>query len=145
MTTESSVYFLQAAEEGLIKIGFTTGRPSWRMTHIQTKERQKLTLLASMRGTREDEEALHARFANSRVRGEWFEPTDELVAFCLSMAASGNAIPAEELPSITPLKIPAKLRSDLYQIAEKNGRGLSAQILFVLERSVQKELASSRK
>lgn len=78
-TVESSVYFI-ADEDGYIKIG-TARSVASRMASLQTASRQTLRLVASIPGDQSDEFALHARFETDRVRGEWFRPGSELMAF----------------------------------------------------------------
>jgi hypothetical protein len=73
------VYFIQAREGGPIKIGWTydTGK---RLIGLQCGSPQALVLLASESGARSDEQALHLRFSESRIYGEWFSETPELLA-----------------------------------------------------------------
>jgi Meiotically Up-regulated Gene 113 (MUG113) protein len=73
------VYFIQA-ESGPIKIGFTTD-VRMRLAALQTATAEELTLVGIMPGDEKDEAALHARFASSRIRGEWFRPDEEIRAF----------------------------------------------------------------
>lgn len=71
--------YVIADESGLAKIG--RGADPWeRLKNMQTATPQKLALLALIEGGAEVEQTLHARFASSRVRGEWFRLTPELEA-----------------------------------------------------------------
>jgi hypothetical protein len=67
-----------------LKIGWTTGNPKSRLDALQTGNAQKLGLAAMWDGTRDEERALHRRFAQWRIQGEWFLPSDELVEFVKS-------------------------------------------------------------
>ena len=70
------VYFVRD-ESGPIKIGHYTGELSVfraRLTSMQTGNARKLTCLATLAGTKSDEGALHRKFRQYRIRGEWFEP-----------------------------------------------------------------------
>jgi hypothetical protein len=69
---KGKVYF--ARQDGLIKIGFSQN-PWARMKEIGNPE-----LLATFDGCYADEKDLHGRFSKSRVRGEWFEPSPDLLA-----------------------------------------------------------------
>ncbi len=71
---KSVIYFAQR-EDGCIKIGFTSdvGR---RMRELSMPE-----LLATMPGDKKTEQALHARFAEGNVGGEWFSPSAGLREF----------------------------------------------------------------
>ncbi len=76
------IYFVQAALIGRIKIGYCRrGGLDKRIATLQTASPVPLTLLATVSGTREREAALHARFAECRAHGEWFDPALRLVSF----------------------------------------------------------------
>lgn len=86
-----SVYFLQEAPSGPIKIGFTLKDIRERLISIQTHNSRELNLLGSISpASKLDERDWHIRFANARCRGEWFWPVAELLA-----AISAEAAPAE--------------------------------------------------
>lgn len=77
---ESFVYFIRSGEHGLIKIGRALDVEA-RLRSLQTGSGEVLRLLLAIPpgGPREDE--LHARFAEHRRHGEWFDPAPELLAF----------------------------------------------------------------
>lgn len=70
-------YFIQAVEGGPIKIG-QSANPMRRRTNLQIGYPSVLRILAV---TREAESLIHERFNSLRLRGEWFQPHPELVAF----------------------------------------------------------------
>lgn len=74
------IYFIRAIESGKVKIGFSTQRQK-RFSAIMTECPEPVELLVTMRGTIEDEHALHIRFALHRHIGEWFRPAPELLAY----------------------------------------------------------------
>ncbi|HEY1956720.1 MAG TPA: GIY-YIG nuclease family protein [Polyangiaceae bacterium] len=77
---EDYVYFLQEGVDGPIKIGH--GRcPDRRLRGCQSGNPRELRLLGYRPGYRRDERTLHLRFKRLRIRGEWFQPADELLAF----------------------------------------------------------------
>lgn len=78
---EGCVYFIRSEKTHAIKIGFTAGKIEDRLSALQTAHPYKLQVLATSRGNREYEKALHARFAQIRLEGEWFEPHPDLLAF----------------------------------------------------------------
>lgn len=80
LTRMSTIYFVQAGDGGLIKIGIADNVVR-RMTTIQSMCPQRLRLLATMPGSMQDEEALHNRFLQDRLHGEWFTPSPELMDF----------------------------------------------------------------
>lgn len=65
------IYFLQRAN-GDVKIGVTVNYPQ-RIYTLQ-KTHGQLVLLGWHDGLRDVEQALHKRFRDIRVRGEWFKP-----------------------------------------------------------------------
>lgn len=82
------VYFIEALPGGFIKIGWSV-QPLRRMSEnlAFVPPDVKLRLLAIMPGDGDDELALHRRFAHLRVRGEWFEPGDDLLLYIRACAA----------------------------------------------------------
>lgn len=81
---EDLVYFLQSVRGGPIKIGHTT-RLQERMMQFQVGSFEQLVLLACTPGGVILERQLHSRFAKSRIRGEWFENTEELLGLIASI------------------------------------------------------------
>lgn len=79
------VYFI-ADEDGYIKIGYARDVSS-RLRSLQTASRQALRVVASTSGTVSDEKALHAKFADAHVRGEWFRATSDLMAYINEVAS----------------------------------------------------------
>jgi hypothetical protein len=75
----SSIYFLQAENGGPVKIG-RSRFPEQRLAWFQTAHAERLVLRAVVAGEPSFERELHRRFADSRMLGEWFEPTLELEA-----------------------------------------------------------------
>lgn len=72
------IYFVQDSETSYIKIGFSE-EPINRVRQLQTSSPGNLRLLFAMEGTMEDERELHGWFKNSKVRGEWFKPTSDIL------------------------------------------------------------------
>lgn len=72
------VYFVQAEDGGLIKIG-TAISPLHRLKTMQTGCPLKLSLIGLADGNRLLERRLHKQFVDTRVHGEWFEPSLELL------------------------------------------------------------------
>ncbi len=76
----SVVYFIRDRHSGLIKIGCSCNE--WkRLRTLQTAHGGELWLMATCPGGREREQLLHSRFAASRVRGEWFRPSADVLGF----------------------------------------------------------------
>jgi hypothetical protein len=77
--TERWVYFVQAGEDGPIKVGWTANPPR-RFAVLQSNHYEELRILGTYRGSRADEALLHLELAEHRIRGEWFRPTPEVLA-----------------------------------------------------------------
>lgn len=82
------VYFIQQGEMGFVKIGYSKN-PAHRIMILQTAHGERLSMRACAPGGKEQERALHARFASLRVVGEWFRPGDELLAYIQTVAGKG--------------------------------------------------------
>lgn len=76
------VYFIQAGENGPIKIGHTVDVRA-RLKNLQTAHYETLGVIAWWAGTRDDEAAAHAALATHRIRGEWFHPADEVYRYAM--------------------------------------------------------------
>lgn len=74
------IYFVQAGPpSGAIKIGYTSTSVKKRLGALQTSHPEKLTLLGAITGGKLNEKALHKRFEASRMSGEWFHPSEDLL------------------------------------------------------------------
>ncbi|WP_438278131.1 GIY-YIG nuclease family protein [Nitrobacter sp.] len=72
----NQVYFIRCGE--FVKIGFTYD-VLVRLETLQAATPYTLELLDSFAGGESDEKELHARFAEHRVRGEWFHLAPEIM------------------------------------------------------------------
>ena len=78
---ESVVYFIKCKETGLIKIGYTTDITK-RVSGVRKDRGNPVELLGTIKKNgRQLEQILHIRFMKSRHKGEWFNPTEDLVDF----------------------------------------------------------------
>jgi|GEM_PF-3222611 len=71
------IYFVKAG--GFVKIG-TSASPESRLNQLRSGNPEPFEMLAQVRGGRQLERELHARFASCRHQGEWFVLTDEILA-----------------------------------------------------------------
>jgi hypothetical protein len=75
------IYFIRAIQgprhSARVKIGWTRD-PRKRLKDLQTGSPVELYLIGAIPGGREDERAMHERFALSRMHGEWFALTGEM-------------------------------------------------------------------
>lgn len=83
----TNVYVAREAG-GLFKIGSAID-PASRIATLQTASPRPIELLAAFPGTVQDERALHARFADARACGEWFNPTPELLDYVATLKPEG--------------------------------------------------------
>jgi hypothetical protein len=75
------VYFIESVELCRIKIGYSSCHPQHRLSCMITGSADELRLLGWVPGSRLLEKRLHDRFAQQRVRGEWFTISDDLRAY----------------------------------------------------------------
>lgn len=76
--TEPRIYFI-GGDEGPIKIGYAL-RPQVRLRTLQIGSPFDLIILAEAPGGAEAERAYHVRFAQHRLRGEWFARHPDILA-----------------------------------------------------------------
>lgn len=72
-----SVYLVTCRQAGAVKIGCSAD-PHGRLPEIQWGCPMLLRLEAVLPGNYKDEKALHASFADKRIRGEWFHLIPEI-------------------------------------------------------------------
>jgi excisionase family DNA binding protein len=83
------VYFIEAPSAGLIKIG-TTLFVAGRLKALRTGSPIPLRFLGCIEGDASEEQKLHARFAEYREHGEWFQDVPKLRKFIAgALAARG--------------------------------------------------------
>lgn len=77
------IYFIQAKRLGLIKIG-RANRIMARLQDLQCGSPDELLFLWGFWARPSAEAELHRYFHRERVRGEWFEPSDDLLNYIRS-------------------------------------------------------------
>lgn len=75
-----AVYFIRDAKLPKVKIGYSYS-PDHRLKQLQGLLRRELQLLKSIPGSMKDEKALHVRFKEDHLHGEWFRLSDKLAQF----------------------------------------------------------------
>lgn len=75
------VYALADLDRGLVKIGYTGGSLEVRRRAIEKASGASLQVLGCVRGSRDDESAMHDLLAEYRVRGEWFVADEAVIAW----------------------------------------------------------------
>lgn len=87
------IYFIQCGTAaGPIKIGYAKHNALGRLAALQIGHYEDLHLLGCIEGDRKSEHPLHDKFRAHHIRGEWFHPSAELLAFIAS---------AEKIPPVT--------------------------------------------
>lgn len=75
------VYFVQEVSvDGFIKIGYSS-RFEVRLNSIQVNNARELRTLLLLSGDRNTEREIQDQFFTARIRGDWFNPTPELLNF----------------------------------------------------------------
>jgi hypothetical protein len=78
------IYFVSCSRLDFpVKIGWATD-VKLRLQALQCAMPYRVQLLAAMRGTLEDERQLHVAFKATRLEGEWFSRSDQLMALIAS-------------------------------------------------------------
>ena len=75
------VYFITNGEN--IKIGYTKNSVQKRLKQLNTGSDKQLYILGYIKGTMADEEAIHPKFAQYKLRtnGEWFQASDDILDY----------------------------------------------------------------
>jgi hypothetical protein len=75
------IYFIQAEQGGLIKIGYAKN-PSDRLYNLQMSCPILLKILATIKNVPQERESIvHYHLSEWRQYGEWFEPSIEVIDF----------------------------------------------------------------
>lgn len=74
------IYFIQESGNGFIKIGFSQN-PLQRLRQLSKNQPYEYSLLGVLPGHFEQERALHKRFSDFSIKGEWFSPDKNLIDF----------------------------------------------------------------
>lgn len=77
-TARPAVYFIRAGSDGPIKIG-ASASPRGRLASPQTANPEKLSIIAILPEAEERE--VQAKFADEHLQGEWFAPSERLLAW----------------------------------------------------------------
>src|ERR1700722_17317361 len=77
------VYFIQQGEDGPVKIGFSSNFKK-RLASLRSSK-ITIRLLGVLMGGRGEEYALHERFGQHRIVGEWLHAVRELVELATSL------------------------------------------------------------
>lgn len=111
----SVVYFLHAAEAGVIKIGVTNDLDR-RIGSIARMSPLALDLVLTIPGDHKTEAFYHERFKSKRLHGEWFSATDDtILGFVRGYDADGAVTKAEGIDT----KAPAHKASTAVSAAEE--------------------------
>jgi len=76
----SWVYFIYAAEINRVKIG-TSNDPEMRLYALSKQAPCEYTIIGLTQGDYDVEQAIHERFAQYRVYGEWFTYSPEIADY----------------------------------------------------------------
>lgn len=98
----SKIYFLQVGMDGPIKIGFAKTNAEKRIRGLMSISPHTLRWIGVFDGTLLDEKQAHTLLRYSWLRGEWFHPTAEVLAF---VEQKSPHFPAVVLESRAPPRI----------------------------------------
>lgn len=75
------IYFIQAGNNGPIKIGQTDNNIEERIKQLQIGCPYELRLLWLHKSDHYKEQEIHKEFSSERIRGEWFHPSRKIFDF----------------------------------------------------------------
>lgn len=94
------IYLIQLGEHGPVKIGYSSD-PKKRLDALQIGAAEPVYLRALVAGAHHEEQALHRKYDEFRLRGEWFNPSDDMLDELMGM-------PQVDPKSVVPLRRPRK-------------------------------------
>lgn len=74
---ECMIYVIRCGDSGPYKIGRARDAGK-RLVNLQSAHHEQLHLVGLLQGHECDEDGLHEVFAETRIRGEWFAPSELL-------------------------------------------------------------------
>ena len=138
------VYFIQAGDDGPIKIGWAES-VARRRSQLQVQTYLKLSVRAMIDGDQGVEKRLHDRFKRHLIRGEWFKPEilDEIALHPLS-AKSRKAVnepkkrgPERQFDERLHLVLSAELKADLEMAAATKGETVSEYVRRLIVKALE--------
>jgi len=93
-------YFIQEVESGLMKIG-SSETPQIRFQNLQVSSPRDLGFVLAT--TLVSEKECHRRFAESKIRGEWFLPGAEMDAFLSELKEDAKKYPTHFVMTLRPV------------------------------------------
>lgn len=111
------VYLIQGRSGGPVKIGSTNNVSNRLRTH-QISHPDELVILCEFDERPSlNERTLHRRFADANIRGEWFTPTEEIMAFARYWSRPPKTCPCCDHP--TTVRLPDTIDTAV----SREGRG----------------------
>lgn len=132
-----SLYFFFNRYTGLIKVGIAESVPH-RRRQIEHASGVRLEILGTVDGAEDLEQELHAALFDSREVGEWFQPTEALVALAVAPTR-------ENIQALIRVRAP-DMRE--FQRAKQQAKGEEATALEAERaeaRRIERELAAAQK
>lgn len=78
--TDGIIYFIQGTLSHRIKIGFTRSDVFQRMDSLSVGSAEGFRLIGVAKGSLWHERELHRLLKSHRIKGEWFDNSDEVIA-----------------------------------------------------------------
>ena len=111
----SYIYFIQAQDNGPIKIGVTGDDPRKRMVKIQTDCPWPVRLLGAIEGTASQEKQIHLVLGRFKTQGEWFEPHPVVMAAVNLALECGAPVTSDVPPPMKPIE---HIRKRLFHVSQ---------------------------
>ena len=96
------VYMIRAGQHGPVKIGYSD-EVTLRLVKMQADNHERLQILRLFEGGEADEAVLHERFSDSRLHGEWFGFTKQMLGDVGLVEIIAVHEPAAILPDPPPV------------------------------------------
>lgn len=139
------IYFIQAAS-GPFKVGYSHNGPAQRLGSLQTQTHEVLTLIGVIEGDQQDERRVHKMLAPHRIRGEWFRSCYEINQLMVDgVEATLMARGGYKRSDMCPVRISRKMRDKVRRLADMDGRTLTNQIEWMIDKAMAKEVVDLKR
>ena len=116
------LYFISNESNTAVKIGYTSNDPVLRLVDLQTAHYERLRLIAVTEGELEGERQLHSIFEDERLQGEWFRPSEYLMATIKFLGDEPTAAVRDRLIAASKIAVAARREARLRALDDQAQR-----------------------
>ncbi len=129
------IYFVQRHSDDAIKIGYSEFIKN-RLMQLKSNYGD-LVVLGVMRGHQKREGEIHKMFSADCIRGEWFNPSREIIDFITANTIS--YVPPEDDRKRQNIYLEPQILAELKRLAKREHRTAPAQASHIIARYLKRE------